>query len=222
MLTLFGCQKGPIYRVDYGGQKESFDNARDAYRAGEQVELYYRFIATDTDYSFYLDDEQLNPSYAEDKGFIIRFTMPEHDVRLRCESRNTMIEMPPEEEVMLVDYYHAIVATVGGDQHDELVLYRTADGIRLDAYHGTPNTEETCVSRIVPEEAVTRCYEVIDRYDWRHIQEQETIGGMTGTVTVCKFRDNDGSYVRLSTEEMTDTMMDGMNEIAAILQSYCS
>lgn len=79
------------YSVDYCGQKDFYLNARDKYRVGEKVEVYFNLIATDTDYSFYLDGEIINPAYDNSKGYIIKFTMPEHNVTLKCESKNSML-----------------------------------------------------------------------------------------------------------------------------------
>ncbi len=70
--------------------------ARKTFRAGEQVVLYYFMLATDTDYRFLLDGEQIFPEYETSKGYIIRFTMPEHDVKLQCQTRNSMSNPPGE------------------------------------------------------------------------------------------------------------------------------
>lgn len=86
------------YKVDYCGQKFEYKNAKDEYRAGERVTLYYWMIATDTDYSFSLDGAQLSRDYDTKKGFILSFIMPDHDVKLRCYSRNTMLRELPEVE----------------------------------------------------------------------------------------------------------------------------
>ncbi len=86
------------YKVDYNGQKSFYKHARNSYRAGEKVKVYYYMIATDTDYSFYLDDEFLSCKYNDSKGFVIEFTMPDHDVSLRCEARESMyFTYDPEE-----------------------------------------------------------------------------------------------------------------------------
>ena len=75
---------------------EGMTTARGEYCAGEHVILYYFFVATDTDYRFLLDGEEINPDYETGKGYIIHFVMPEHDVKLQCISRNSMIrEVPP-------------------------------------------------------------------------------------------------------------------------------
>ena len=86
------------YKVDYCGQKFAYQNAKDEYRAGEKVTLYFDMIATDTNYSFTLDGEQLMRDYDPRKGFILRFTMPDHNVKLQCFSRNTMLIDMPETE----------------------------------------------------------------------------------------------------------------------------
>lgn len=96
MFGLFGCG-GKKYKVDYCGQMSSYENAKPAYRAGEKVELYYPFIATDTDYSFYLDGESVNYDYDDKHGFVISFIMPDHDVKLECVMKNLMIYDPSAE-----------------------------------------------------------------------------------------------------------------------------
>lgn len=85
------------YKVDYCGKKFEYRNARDEYRAGEKVTLYYWMIATDTDYSFSLDGAELSRDYDTKKGFILSFIMPDHDVVLHCFERNSMLrEMPKD------------------------------------------------------------------------------------------------------------------------------
>ena len=92
--------KKQMYNIDYGGAKFAFqdDNGKepkDRYQAGEVVTLCFFMVATDTSYSFFLDDEQLNPvDFSWEKGFVLRFTMPEHDVKVSYSMRNTMIWEP--------------------------------------------------------------------------------------------------------------------------------
>ena len=100
MFGLSGCS-GEKYRVDYGGQKDSFKGAKDSYAAGKKVTLYYDMIATDTDYSFYIDGERINPDYSEKKGYIIEFTMPSHDISVSVESVNSMTYVPEGKETVL-------------------------------------------------------------------------------------------------------------------------
>lgn len=97
MFGLFGCGQTK-YRVDYGGNKASFSGAKDAYAPGTEVTLYYPFVATDTDYSFFLDGEMLHTDYENGKGFVLRFTMPEHDAELTVKSVNSMLAPLPQTE----------------------------------------------------------------------------------------------------------------------------
>ncbi len=87
------------YKVDYCGEKYSYKNAKDEYRAGERVTVYYWMIATDTDYYFSLEGAELTRDYDAKKGFALSFIMPDHNVVLRCTSRNSMLrEEPPLSE----------------------------------------------------------------------------------------------------------------------------
>lgn len=92
-LMLFGCG-GKKYNIDYHGQKELFKGAKDSYAAGSTVTLTYDLIGTDTDYYFYVDGKSFNAEWKEDKGYVLSFKMPEHDIEVYCESKNTMVYVP--------------------------------------------------------------------------------------------------------------------------------
>ncbi|MDD6223651.1 MAG: hypothetical protein PUB18_01465 [bacterium] len=70
--------------------RERFKNVKESYKKGSKVKIYYDTIATDTDYTFYLDDEVLGMKYDDKYGYVIEFTMPNHDVTLRVIAKNTM------------------------------------------------------------------------------------------------------------------------------------
>ena len=93
MLTFFSACSSQKYKLVFAGQESDFKGARSAYKEGDQVTLYFPFIATDTDYSFYVDGERINPSYKDDKGFVIEFTMPAHDVTVGYDSVNSMLAL---------------------------------------------------------------------------------------------------------------------------------
>lgn len=97
MFCFTGCG-AQRYRVDYGDAKAALKGAEDSYRAGAKVRFSYDLIATDTDYSFYLDDERIEPDYSESKGYVISFIMPEHDVSFRIEQKNSMTALDPGED----------------------------------------------------------------------------------------------------------------------------
>ena len=90
MMGLFGCFQNK-YRVDYCGEKSSYQGAKSAYRPGVEVKLYYKDFMTNRECAFYLDGEYL-PLEFDTKGAVLRFVMPEHDVTLEC---RTVASMPP-------------------------------------------------------------------------------------------------------------------------------
>lgn len=89
MSRLFESEK-KIYKVDYCGQMNLFDGAKENYVEGTEVEISYSLIATDTDYKFYVDGQQVSVEWNDKKGYIIRFTMPAHDIEVYCVEKNLM------------------------------------------------------------------------------------------------------------------------------------
>ena len=229
MLHFSGCGK-TAYAVDYRGQKDEYRDARDTYKAGEKVKLTYHMIGTDTDYSFYLDGERLNPDYKEGKGFILKFTMPDHDVQLECRAVNSMVRSAIDGDAsaagdMLVDFYTESVATVGGDGHLEMVLSAyTTDQLCLTVYRkDSPEESEVSTTYIVPYAAFSRCLDVIEDADMRSWNDSaEPLDGEEGAVTVCRFRDTDGSYVRVTSEAMPSDGAQAFAALREVLSSYVS
>lgn len=88
-MVLFGCGANN-YNVDYHGQEDLFQGAKASYAEGTKVKLTYDLIATDTNYSFYVDGERANAEW-KDNAYVIEFIMPSHDIEVYCESKNTMI-----------------------------------------------------------------------------------------------------------------------------------
>lgn len=95
----------PKHTLDYDGQKYAYRAASDkggivepadAYRAREMVTLYYSMVATDTDYSFFLDGVRLYATYEEERGYKLEFAMPDHDAKLICVERNSMTAITRE------------------------------------------------------------------------------------------------------------------------------
>jgi hypothetical protein len=126
-LTLSSCgaSKKATYRIDFSGQREYYCTdipkgptdgksqkgknsvygpvPKEKYREGEEVVLYFYMVATDTNYTFLLDGEPFFPSWEGSKGYLIRFTMPAHDVKLECRHRNSMIREIPDKEIEKID-----------------------------------------------------------------------------------------------------------------------
>lgn len=91
MALLTGC--GKAYPVDYCGCKSAFSNAKDAYRAGERVRLVMEYIATDTDYSFYVEGAEYKVTW-ENESYVVSFTMPDHEVKVWYTEENSMYMQP--------------------------------------------------------------------------------------------------------------------------------
>ena len=88
VMSLLGCGTKK-YVVNANG---GYELDKKSYAAGEEVTAYFKYIATDTDYTFYCETEDvtIKTGYDNAIGYVITFTMPDHDVTLGVKSRNTM------------------------------------------------------------------------------------------------------------------------------------
>ena len=84
---------GKKYKLNFDGDEFAYKNVKPGYREGENVTVYFDMIATDTNYSFFVDDEPINPGYETSLGYIISFKMPAHDVKIKCISQNSMLKI---------------------------------------------------------------------------------------------------------------------------------
>ncbi len=228
-FVFMGCSKNKEpstvknkYTIDYCGQEHCYTNAKSSYKAGSKVTLYYTTIATDTNYVFYLDDEKINYEYNDKKGLVIKFTMPNHNVKLECEATNSMIEYTPYPyNTMVVDYYYSTNATVDGNGHYEIVL-TTLDNsyeAQLDVYKKSEDSNETCTSYIVPYDAVYECYDVINENELDSWSKLESHTSTDGALTVCKFY-KDGEHIRVSTDKMPENGEEILNMVRDTLSKY--
>ena len=100
VMTLIGCgQAAPADDEDDDDTEmyelildPGFKSDETEYAEGDKVKVYFDIIATDTDYRFYTDsdDVDITVDYSEKKGYVIKFRMPDHDVELHVDSYNTM------------------------------------------------------------------------------------------------------------------------------------
>lgn len=93
ILGLFGCGQQK-YKLELDGY--GFSSDASSYAEGEMVKVVFGLIATDTNYSFYLDceDTDLKVNF-ENEAYILTFRMPAHDVKLSVSEKNTMVYMLP-------------------------------------------------------------------------------------------------------------------------------
>lgn len=95
MLGLFGCGQHK-YKLELDGY--GLSSKESSYAEGSVVKVVMGLIATDTNYSFYLDcdDTELKVEF-ENEAYVMTFIMPAHDVKLSMSERNTMVYMLPVE-----------------------------------------------------------------------------------------------------------------------------
>ncbi|MBR2027879.1 MAG: hypothetical protein IKA10_02665 [Oscillospiraceae bacterium] len=224
-ICLAGCT-GKNYRVDYDGRKELYKGAKDFYRAGKEVKLYCRMPVTDTNCSFYLDGEAVNCDYDEKEGCIIRFIMPEHDVKLECRDSESAVYSSPqwggEADVMLLSCYRAAVSSVEGDGYHELVLTTTGnpEEIRLDEYIKAEDAEEIRTTFYISWQAAQEILLQIEEYGLSGWNDLEDGVSIDGAEKVCRFWDGE-RYIRVSSdcmpedgEEKLDTLFDMVKSCA--------
>lgn len=220
-LLFVSCGKEK-FAVDYCGQKDLFKGAKDSYAAGTKVVLYYDLIATDTDYTFYLDDEPMNGvSYSDSKGFKIEFVMPDHPVKLEWSARNSMTYIEPEPQ-MLVDFYCADTATAEGGGYYEYVLLGVPNGwdLSLEVYtRDADSPTEHCAIYYVPYEAVDRCYAIIEENDLAGWNDLEDAVCIDGAKVVCRFMWA-GEQIRVSTEHMPQDGHGVLMRIGGVIAEY--
>lgn len=138
---MFGSQRK--YKVDYNGQKNFLKGAKDFYKSGEEVRVCYNLIATDTNYSFFVDGKPFSPDFSPQEGYIIKFTMPEHDVSIAIESKNSMIsaEDIKKEEVLTFNSFDG-----GGPSYDVKIEDESIVEYNQEHYYFNPNHDMMCGS----------------------------------------------------------------------------
>ena len=215
-----------------------FEGAKRSYPEGATVRLWFSMIATDTDYTFYVDGQRVSASgYDDRKGYCIEFVMPAHDVTVTCDSWNSMVyvpeepdegpeeeldERPEEEPVMLVDYYQATAAAAEGGGYYELVLYATEDPEMLQLTEYSKTDEEAAEqsrSCDVPAEVLAQCTEIIEKHELEQWAELPDGISEDGLRLVCRFRGSDGTYYRAASDCMPENGREVLESIGAVLCS---
>ncbi|MBO4823903.1 MAG: hypothetical protein J5487_00765 [Lachnospiraceae bacterium] len=93
MMFLFACgKKQQQYQLKLDGY--GLESSKTSYAEGEKVTVTFpaEYIGTDTDYSFTSDSEDvdLKRDYSGKKGYVMKFTMPAHDVTISVRASNSM------------------------------------------------------------------------------------------------------------------------------------
>ena len=235
VMSLFGCGK-PKYKLILDGY--GLRSSKTSYAEGEQVTFTFDMIATDTDYRFFADtdDVKLKQEFDGNHGYKFTFTMPAHDVKISMSSKNSMEIDPsagqsestgaanasasPEDcmtgDNIVFDYYEAIVATVNGDHSLEYVLYKyNGSQLVLAQYTKEYDSEERMTFRIVPSSVLDDCMKEVRKHK---MDKWEKGRGLNGKVYAVRFLKN-GEIKRVSSDNMPENGRAAFDSLEKILVS---
>ena len=227
IMSLSGCAFAKKYNVDYGDSKNALIGAKDSYRAGEKVVLK-AYLATDTDYSFSVDGDNISPDFSSDGGMLVyKFTMPAHDIKIEFSSHNSMInEVDPTddgdidyEQTLLFDYYTAPAAIVGEAFYNETTVNRGSDGLYyVNTYRGSRDKGTTTyhATFAAPDGLLDDLMGVVNEYKMDEWNDGDGVG-LDGAIKVVKFRDTANKLVRVSSEQMPENGEEAFGKVAEIL-----
>ena len=169
-----------------------------------------------------LDLEDVRDVYAKDPNNRV-YLWDGESGRIICASAKGADEVTePEKDVILIDYYDATIATVGGDRYYEAVLYEYSDTeAKLVIYQKYPDEEEVETGTyIVPYEAVERCRKLIEENELAKWNDTYPSMPLMGAETVCGFLGADGVFVRVSTDAMPENGKSVLHDIGAVMTGY--
>lgn len=124
------------------------------------------------------------------------------------------------EPVLLVNYYCATAAAADGGDSLEYALYEAQqpDRVWLHVYVGQ-GEEETCTRYLVPRSALEEALAVIRGGDFASWNESDGIA-LDGARTVCRFRTENGDYIRVSTDHMPENGKEQLDAVGNTLAAY--
>ena len=120
---------------------------------------------------------------------------------------------------LLLDYYTAPEAIVGESIYQEKTVNLGSDGnMYLNVYSGsrTYGTTDSHTAYPFSEERLTEIMEFIEENDLEHWNDGDYFG-ITGVITVVKFRNAEDELIRVSSEHMPDNGKRIMTEIASMM-----
>ena len=121
---------------------------------------------------------------------------------------------------IVFDYYEAVVATVGGNDSEEYVLY-TCDynGYLILIRYETPDGKpEKSYARLVPASTFDDCMKAVKKYKMTKWKDEI---GINGKKYVVRFSQGD-EYYRITSEAMPENGMDAFDAIRKIMVSAWS
>ena len=119
-------------------------------------------------------------------------------------------------ENMVFDYYEAVVATVGGNESTEYVLYKYTDTqMVLARYTKEEDSEEKMDYRLVPSSVLDDCMAKVKKYKMSKWKDGRGLNGMRYVV---KFMDK-GEMLRVSSDDMPEDGREAFYAIRGVLVS---
>ncbi|MBQ4601897.1 MAG: hypothetical protein IJB24_03460 [Clostridia bacterium] len=194
-----------------------FINVKGSYKAGQTVRVYFPMVATDTDYTFYLDGERIHSSgYSDLKGYTIEFTMPAHDVELTFDSKNSMIYTPASEGLEpgtpLFGYVNSVSTAMGNESYEISVTATDIEHSHLMTVYNEDGSKQAYLIPVFPYESVVNYAQTTDLASWNELEDYECIDGKKISVSILC----DGEYINISTDQMPE----GGEHILAYLKSH--
>ncbi len=123
---------------------------------------------------------------------------------------------------MLVNYCKKTVATVGGDGYDEIVLWRddTNDTYQVHTYTKYQYMPKEIHKGYKADTALCdSAYAKIEENRLEEYVNKNEFGGFAGGMYVCKYTKEDGSVVRVTTDNLPMGKANLIHEIGQILYS---
>ena len=200
-LICFSACKAKKYKVIC--PEGLFENVKNGYREGQQVEIYFPYVATDTDYSFYLDGKRIHDyKYSDFKGFVFTFTMPARDVTLDFDSKNSM-ENPVltfDEITMLITYAKCIGTTIGEYAYKVTIESTEEEYEHLMTVYQEDGSKKIYIVPARIYESLRNYTETANLQNWNDLEENECLAGKAESFTILV----NGEYVTISTNRMPE------------------
>lgn len=204
MFTLFGCAKQK-YELHFDGW--GFESKKTAYAQGDRVTVYYKMIATDTDYNFWIDEDvAMSQDYNSKDGYVFSFIMPGHDVTLHLKSHNSML--PEQPESFRVTFVNNV------ETADVWVLPQTDENLKSSLW-GTASAKNL--------EANTQCDIALSKADEQELYIVNIIDADHTYYSAKNLRLDDGYVIRFTTEDSKyDAYIEVLDADGAVLSKQAA
>ena len=128
---------------------------------------------------------------------------------------------PGDKPLMLIDYCRSTVATVGGDGCSEVVLWLYPDGstqVHFYELYEDYEGEEKHTQYTVDSSVTGAAYALIEEYDFAGwAKRQDLLPGLDGARVVLKYRTQDGTYVRVTSDAAPEDGLSQMYDVCRCL-----